>query len=265
MEAFSSGRRKIGQLFGKFYDGRGMRILNALSAFQNLFWPPRCVACNERLTFEKEERRFYPFCPLCAQSLLPISPPYCLKCSLAFDSAGPNRQCGECLAFPPPFQKARALFQYGAASKDAVLRLKYGRMPWIGNELGKMLHPLAAQMTRPDMLVPVPLHPKRLRSRGFNQSALLAEAIAEKLKCPLNANSLKRIRDTPPQAGRSRQARKSNIKGAFLCPNKAPLHQKRILLIDDVITTGMTVREAARVLLEAGVESVEVLAFARVC
>lgn len=157
------------------------------------------------------------------------------------------------------------MFQYGAAARDATLRLKYGRVAWIGGLLGKTMCGIAAEMPRPDIIVPVPLHPARLRGRGFNQSALLAVPVARALGCPMDTSTLRRVRNTTPQAGLSKQDRKDNIRGAFWVSNKCNLSGMRVMLVDDVITTGMTAREAGLVLLSGGARSVCVIAFARAC
>ncbi len=231
----------------------------------NLFWPVRCAACNARMPPCDGGGADEPFCALCRETLLPVKEPYCPRCGLAFEGVGPSHLCGECLADPPPFSGARAVFEYGAAAKEAALRLKYGRVAWLGNALGRSMRPIAASMTRPDFVVPVPLHEARLRERGFNQSALLAAPSAVYLRSPLLTGVLRRIRNTTPQAGLSRADRMDNIRGAFCISGENKVSGKRVMLVDDVITTGMTVREAAAVLLHAGAVAVEVIAFARAC
>ena len=196
---------------------------------------------------------------------MPITGPHCPRCGVAFEGAGPNHLCGECLSNPPPFERAAAAFQYGGAAKDAILRLKYGKVAWIGERLGQRLVGTSARLETVDAVVPIPLHSRRLRARGFNQSALIAKPIARALGRPLQAEVIRRVRDTDPQAGLAKTARAENIHGAFIVPRPRRIREKRILLLDDVITTGETVKEAARVLLEAGAASVDVIAAARAC
>ena len=196
---------------------------------------------------------------------MPITGPYCPRCGVAFEGNGPNHLCGECLADPPPFKQAAAAFQYGGAAKDAILRLKYGRVTWIGEHLGRRLAKTAARLKKVDAVVPIPLHFKRLRTRGFNQSALIAKPIARALGLPLQADVLRRVRDTDPQAGLAKAARAENIHGAFVAQRPLRIRGRRILLVDDVITTGETVKEAARVLSAAGAASVKAIAAARAC
>ena len=239
--------------------------MRVFSAVLDLFWPVRCVACGNRFDAARGDGRDAPFCDDCAETLLPIGAPCCPRCGIAFQGAGPSHLCGECLFEPPPFREARAVFQYGAAARDAALRLKYGGVSWIGASLGKSMLAVAREMARPDIILPVPLHPVRLRSRGFNQSALTAGVLASHWGCPLDTRTLRRVRNTPPQARLTREERKRNIRGAFAASSKNRLAGQRVLLVDDVITTGVTVREASRVLLLAGAAVVEVIAFARAC
>ena len=194
-----------------------------------------------------------------------IEDPRCLRCGIAFEGVGPSHLCGECLTAPPPFERAAAAFRYGGAAKDAVLRLKYGRVYWIGSSLGRKLALTAEQLKPIDVVIPIPLHPKRLRARGFNQSALIAKPVARALGCPMETRLLHRVRDTVPQAGLAKPARAQNIRGAFLVQRPHRVRQMRVVLVDDVITTGETMKEAARVLLEAGAVSVVALAAARAC
>jgi ComF family protein len=242
-----------------------MEFKGIVDALKDFMWPGRCPACNEKLSADSPTPSTAPFCEECAAGLTPIDSPICTRCGLPFDSAGPDHLCGECLADPPPFARARAGFEYGASARDAVLRLKYGKVQWVGEALGRLLCNIAGISTLPDILVPVPLHPKRLVKRGFNQAALLAAPSARLLGRPIRANVVQRVQETPPQAGQTRHERFANLRGAFICNNEPAVQGKRILLIDDVITTGATVREVSRTLTKAGAESVEVIAFARTC
>ncbi len=248
-----------------------VKLKPIVEAFKDFLWPARCAACNEKLAPKDGALETLPFCTACAMSLLPIQSPLCTRCGLPFDSAGPDHLCGECLKDPPPFVRARTLFEYGAAAREAVLRLKYGNTPWVGEVLGRRMSDLlnapdfADSSAPPDILVPVPLHRKRLIARGFNQAALLAAPCAALLRRPIRANVLLRVRETSPQAGQSRSERFENLRGAFVCARESEVRGRRVLLIDDVITTGATVREAARTLIKGGAISVTVVAFARTC
>jgi ComF family protein len=118
-------------------------------------------------------------------------------------------------------------------------------------------------MEAPDIIVPIPLHPTRLRARGFNQSALLAAQVASTLNAPLSTNTLIRTRNTSSQANMNRQQRFTNLKNAFSVPKESRIRKRRVLLVDDVITTTATMREAASVLVRAGAEYVDAVALAR--
>jgi ComF family protein len=242
-----------------------MQVLRTIFDLAELLWPSRCVACGAKIPVADSDAPASLFCKLCGESLLPIVSPRCPRCALAFEGRGPDHLCGECLAEAPAFQEAVALFQYGEAAADAVMRLKYGQMPHLAAPLGKALLHGVRQLSPADFVVPVPLHRKRLIHRGFNQSALLARPVARALGLPLKGNIVCRTRETVPQTGLSRDERKKNLLGAFEIRRQRSIAGKRILLIDDVITTGATVRELSRVLVRAGAESVRVAAVARAC
>ncbi len=187
----------------------------------------------------------------------------CPLCGLPYEGAGPSHQCSTCMDNPPSFVKARAVLHYGGAAAEAILRFKYGRAPHLGGPLSRLLALATGDLQRPDLVVPVPLHPKRLRDRGFNQSTLLARPVAATVKAAFHPELLKRVRDTGNQTGLSRAERINNLKDAFSVSNNAKVSGSRILLIDDVVTTTTTVREAARTLTRAGALSIEVLSLAR--
>ncbi len=151
---------------------------------------------------------------------------------------------------------------YGGPAVDALTRFKYGLNPALARSLALMMLPVLED-TELDAIVPVPLHPKRLKERGFNQSALLARVLASRLRLPYHPTVLKRIKDTVAQAGLSRTARLANLKGAFLVPRPRAIRDKRLLLVDDVVTTTATIREASATLCRAGAATVSVCAVAR--
>jgi ComF family protein len=178
---------------------------------------------------------------------------------------GVDHLCGPCQTEPPPFDRARAaaLYDEEGPSGRAIKSLKYGRrlemLPVMQHWLKR---PLCLELVREaDLLAPVPLHPSRLRRRGFNQSLLLAQAFPE---AHLERELLIRVRPTPPQTGLNSKERRENVKGAFAVPRPELVKGKRILLIDDVFTTGATVRECAKVLRKAGANRVDILTVARV-
>ena len=242
-----------------------MRFIDTLSGLADLVWPPRCAACGTRVGAFEPADPASGFCPVCATSLMPITSPMCPRCAFPFEGEGGDHLCGECLLDPPAFETARALFQYGEAAAKAVTRLKYGVMPHLAEVMGRMLLPAVSRLGAVDLVVPVPLHRSRLVSRGFNQSALLAQPISRWIAAPLAGNAVVRTRATASQAGLNREDRRKNLRGAFSVPIPGCVAEKRVLVVDDVVTTGTTVRELSRCLMQAGAKSVVVVAFARAC
>jgi ComF family protein len=163
-------------------------------------------------------------------------------------------------AFAPPASSS-TLFVYGGPLAEAIRRFKYHGRTEIAPALGQLLSgAVLPYVGRVDLVMPVPLYPSRLRARGFNQAALLAKPVARRLGLPLDVMALGRIRDTAEQAGITRAERALNVKGAFVA--RAPRRPSRVLLIDDVRTTGATLAAASEALLNAGYSSVHVLALA---
>jgi ComF family protein len=176
---------------------------------------------------------------------------------------GFDRLCGECQTEPPPFDRARAAALYDGLVAQAITRFKFGRrMAFLPVLQHWLRRPLCRELlTDVDLLVPVPLHPKRLKSRGFNQALLLARAFPG---TPVAREAVIRTRHTAPQVGLNPKQRRDNVKGAFAAPDPGRVKGKNVLLIDDLFTTGSTVKECAKVLRRAGARRVEVLTVARV-
>lgn len=179
---------------------------------------------------------------------------------------GEQALCGRCIADQPPFKAARAVLRYDAFSKDLVLGLKYAdktdRVPVFAHWLARAGKEMLEQS---DAIVPVPLHPKRLLARRFNQSALLAQALKKYSSAPVWVDGLQRKLYTVPQADLTRLQRLENVKNAFVAnPLRSnAISGKTIVLVDDVMTTMATVSECTKALLEAGAKEVRVLTLAR--
>lgn len=228
----------------------------------NLLLPPRCAATGEIVDLQGMVT------PDFWQQLEFIESPFCRQCGLpfGFEICG-EALCAVCMENPPVFDQSRSAVIYNDASRKLILGFKYGDklhslhtfIPWLLRS-GQGLLPSA------DFIIPVPLHSKRLRSRKFNQSALLAQALAKKTAKIYLPWSLLRIRHTTPQNGLSAKARDKNVRGAFMVPphQAGQLRDKTVILIDDVHTSGATLNECARVLKAAGVKTVNVLTLARV-
>jgi ComF family protein len=218
-----------------------------------LLFPARCAACDAAGEA--------PFCAVCAETLVPL-PPGCPLCGAPADEsllpALRPRRCKPCRLRAPPFALASAPWLHGGALAEAIHRLKYeGRC-----ELARPLGVLFEGCARPrcDALVPIPLHPRRLRERGFDQARMLADAASSRFGLPVSA-LLVRVRETGQQVGRDRVARERNVRGAFAADAK--VRGLRVCLVDDVLTTGATAAAAAAALLQAGAARVEVRTLAR--
>lgn len=169
--------------------------------------------------------------------------------------------CGQCLKLPPSFDHSIAAFRYAFPMDKLIQELKYRERLILVNHLADAL---AQQVTqRPDYLVALPLHPARLRERGFNQSLLLASRLAQRLDIPLLKHACERIRNTPPQSGLPWKERGKNMRGAFACKSDELLKDRHVAIVDDVMTTGASTGELARTLKLAGASEVSVWVIAR--
>ncbi|MCK9274718.1 MAG: ComF family protein [Syntrophales bacterium] len=179
---------------------------------------------------------------------------------------GTSHICSSCILSPPPYSHARALGHYDGALLDAIHFFKYRGDMRTGEKLGAYIAAWAydtQDYTGYDYVIPVPLHRKRLRERGFNQSVILAKQVAKKLSLQLDIGTLVKKIDSRPQVGLGRKHRKRNIKGVFAVVSDKKIDGKRLLLVDDVFTTGSTVGECSRLLIRHGAEEVAVLTLAR--
>jgi len=224
-----------------------------VSILLHLLFPPRCAACD--VAGES------PFCAVCADTLVPL-PAGCPVCSapapdFALRSLQPRR-CRSCRERAPPFALASAPWLHGGALAEAIHRLKYEGHSDLARPLGVLFE--ASVPPRSDVLVPIPLHPRRLRQRGFDQARLLAEAMGARFGLRV-APLLRKVRETGPQVGRDRLARERNVRGAFRADPR--VQGLRVCLVDDVLTTGATASAAATACLLAGAARVEVRTLAR--
>ena len=235
-------------------------------AFRDLadvLFPPRCHSCRkvaEKLTNDL-------FCPACEEKIRYIHTPLCPACGVPYDnSEGSDHICGDCLTAPKPFAVARSVAVFDGILLEAIHAFKYRNKTGMGVGLGRMMtcdsYP-GMDMQGYTIIMPVPLHIRRLRERGFNQSLLLAKVLSARYAIPLDFVTLRRERDTPPQTTMGRKERQANIKGAFAVADKERVREQHVLLIDDVYTTGSTLAECARVLLNSGAAQVGVLTLAR--
>lgn len=190
-------------------------------------------------------------CPECAASLPRLDSSHCPVCAQPMPVAG---TCGACLAHPPHFDATAAVWRYAFPLDQLIQSLKYAHRLASADFLGRALVTLRPA-ARPDLILPVPLSAARLRERGFNQSVELARPLARRLGVPLELEHIRRCRDTTPQAGLPWKDRAKNIRHAFAC--RIDLAGKNILVVDDVMTTGATLNELARILKAHGAARVE--------
>ncbi|HDR16087.1 MAG TPA: ComF family protein [Desulfobacteraceae bacterium] len=233
----------------------------------DVLFPPRCEVCGSFLGIGAEREGLRKaFCDACMQLFVSIETPICPVCGLPFDSQGPDHYCETCLRRPPAYDCIRALYRYEGPVSAAVHAYKFGRTVRLAGTLGRAMGRHAAGWLGdgPDYLaVPVPLHPSRLRQRGFNQSALLARHVARAASMDLDLYTFRRVRDTPAQSRLGKRDRRRNVRGAFSIADPARFDGKTVVLVDDVATTGSTLHECAVVLKRAGADAVVCLVFAR--
>ena len=238
--------------------------MSILKDILNFLLPPRCINCGTIINDENG------LCAECFNKLTFISAPYCKCCGLPFEEivgANKNTLCPNCLKKNKKnFRYARSAIKYEAISKNMILAFKFADKTENSKVFAKWLKLAGADIFKEgtDVLIPVPLHYKRLVTRRYNQSALLAKELSLLTSVPTDYKSLIKHKSTKPQVSFTSAGRRKNIKGAFSVKFPDKIKDKRIVLIDDVYTTGSTLNECAKVLLQAGAKSVDFLTIARV-
>jgi len=234
-----------------------------LRGLADILFPPACVVCEKIL----EEDLHFSFCSACFSEIRFIRSPLCPRCGLPyFAETDSDHPCGDCLSRKQYFTAVRSLGIYETSLLKAIQRFKYQGSLHAGESLGSLMAAFshhAFDVTEYDVFMPVPLHLQRLRERGFNQSLILARAMAHKFPGELDFMTLRRTASTAPQTGLKKEERAANVRGAFKLEHGHLVKGKKVLLIDDVYTTGSTVRECARILLRGGARQVGVLTLAR--
>lgn len=217
----------------------------------DLLFPPRCVACKRRGAW---------LCARCQEQITPIVDPVCRSCGRGIDS---GFVCDTCRHHPLALDGVRAAAYFEGPLRQAIHHLKYKGLRTLAGPLGDLLGAAYLRYSLPaDLIVPVPLHSSRYAQRGFNQSELLAGRLSATIRTPLAASALVRVRNTPSQVGLSASQRRDNVKEAFSWQGPS-LRGQRLLLIDDVCTTGATLEACAAALRAAGAASVWALTLAR--
>jgi ComF family protein len=243
--------------------------MGILASLLDLIFPPRCAICRDSLW--KSEKRTnpeeYAFCPSCLDDFREVASPLCTLCGLPLASwIEEDHYCETCLRRRPHYEWARAAYFYEGRVREAIHQFKFAGKSHLAGPLGKLLTS-AIKNWLPNshgyLIMPVPLHPRRLRERGFNQSLLLARQAASRLGAELDTLSLRRVRYTKPQTGLKEEERRRNVRKAFRCTEASLLKGENVILIDDVTTTGNTLNDCARALKRAGAERVYGIALAR--
>lgn len=241
---------------------RGMKSF--IRSVMDFVFPRICSVCGSPFDSEEEPG----ICPHCLSQIKYIESPFCSLCGKPFHSEIITEHlCGDCLTRKRYFSKARSVGYYDGVLRKATHLLKYKLKNHLALSLGHMMvqH---VQYCFNDLayhsIMPVPLHPARLRERGFNQALFLARSVSRTYTIPLDGYTLTRKRWTKPQVGLSERDRKDNVRSAFMIVKRDKVADRNILLVDDVYTSGNTVEECSKTLIQAGANRVDVLTLARV-
>jgi ComF family protein len=221
--------------------------------------PPRCLSCGDIIDQPDA------LCGRCWSGITFFAPPWCVLCGLPFPHPmGEDAVCGDCAREPPAWNQARAVLRYDKNSRRLLLAFKHGDHTHSAAAFGRWMYRAGGEvLAGADLLVPVPLHWTRLFQRRYNQAALLAHAVRAAGGPEVAADWLVRRRRTPAQGHLGPAARERNVRGALAMRHRRSVAGKHVVIIDDVMTTGATVEECARVLKRAGAASIGVLTLAR--
>lgn len=228
-----------------------------------ILFPSFCELCSSLLELPEEKI----ICRSCWERMLPYPLSYCLCCGQFFEANVEPHLCPECATVRPPFMCHRSYGRYRGKLKDAILLYKYRGFQVLGIEFARLiLRTLGKEENiwwKADVIIPVPLHPKRKKIRGFNQAKVIAEELARLKEIELEEGVLKKVKNAPPQTLLEMEERKKNVSGAFRVVRGDRIKGKTIILVDDVYTTGSTVKECSAVLKKAGAEEIRVITVAQ--
>ena len=228
----------------------------ALNSILDFALPPRCAGCGDIID------EIHGFCTECWRTLDWLGNGGCERCGLPLEATEAD-ECGRCLASPPPLERMRAAVAYGPLSRIIALKLKYGRKVALARTMARFMAPLRGEIGEA-IIVPVPLHRRRLWWRGFNQAGLVARHLGKAWGLPVEQRLLRRTRATPALKGMNERERRAAIKGAFSVAEGPRIEGQSVILIDDVMTTGSTAAACAAALRQAGARRVELISWARV-
>ncbi len=231
-------------------------VNNCLNIIQQFLFPPSCLFCGDSGVQTMD------ICQDCFDEL-PENTPNCLRCARSFEPTQENQViCGQCLQQPPHFDQVIAPYLYLEYMAWLITGLKFRKQYKHARLLAQLLAGHVSQLPdRPDYILPVPLHPSRYRQRGFNQSQEIARTLSRQLNIPLHTDCCKRILNTPRQSQLPAKQRRKNVRRAFAVTH--PVHGQHIAVLDDVMTTGSTAGELARILKQAGASRVDIWVCAR--
>ena len=241
-------------------DKRAMVIelfAGAARAVLDFALPPRCAGCGVIVA------DVHSFCADCWKQVEFLGEGGCATCGTPLTGTDFGT-CAACLARPPRIARTRAAVAYDELSRSLAIRLKYGRKVAVAKTMARYMLPLIGRDNGERLLVPVPLHRRRLWWRGFNQSALVARELANVLGIRADVTALRRIRSTPPLKGMTPLQRRKAVAGAFRVRDSGAVAGKTVILVDDVLTTGSTAEACARALKRAGAARIELVSWARV-
>jgi len=228
-------------------------VEDAWKKLLDLFFPPRCVGC---------ELEGHHLCPTCLAAVARVKPPWCALCGRPLSRPG-FHLCPQCLHSPLLIDGIRSVAFFDGVLREAVHHFKYGGLTVLGEPLGELAAEGWRSLRLPgDVIVPVPLHARRVRERGYNQSALLARELGRRVNLPVLENSLIRTRETAPQVDLNAQQRHANVADAFECVT-GEICGHGVLLVDDVCTTGATLNACAEALRKQEPRSIWALTLAR--
>ncbi len=242
-------------------------------ALLDLVFPALCAVCRAGLGTDRRD----PLCGACWHRVERLSPPWCWVCGLplgrfalddgpAVGAGSARHRCGQCRRRPPSFSYARSAAYYGEVLREALHAFKFGGCRALAAPLGDLLIEMGREVLAaadPDLLIPMPLHPRRERERGFNQSLLLARRLGRAWKVPVRTDILARTVATRPQSELNAEERRANVRGAFALRRPDLVAGRHVIVVDDILTTGSTARACAACLREGGAGTIGVLTVAR--
>ena len=233
-------------------------VNNWLNIALSRLFPYRCVLCQQLSEIERD------LCLSCAELLARIPDLHCTKCAIPLEAASSDGTpvCGDCIKHTPHFDHTAIPYIYTHGIRRLISQLKFNNKLLHAGILGELfIEQIQDRVEPPEALIPMPLHSKRLRQRGYNQSLLLAKAIGKQLDIRVDNQLCRRVKHTPPQAELTRKARMKNMKGVFEIIEHVPY--RHIAIVDDVMTTGSSINELAKQFKAAGVRQVDAWCIAR--